>query len=114
MNFMFCCIDVNYVRNPKQEVNIFCLKRKRIQRSRNIHLCLRMIFSGKKDMYSNVHFCYNILHVCLPEKNCTSQTCLSDLSYKCQDRSTFDALSPGEGPLWPGPIKCFCAPRHQI
>ena len=68
MNFMFCCIDVNYVRNPKQEVNIFCLKRKRIQRSRNIHLCLRMIFSGKKDMYTNVHFCYNILHVCLPEK----------------------------------------------
>ena len=47
--------------------------------------------------------------VCL-KKNCTSQTCLSDLSYKCQDRSTFDALSPGEGPLWPGPIKCFCAP----
>ena len=28
MNFMFCCIDVNYVRNPKQEVDIFGLREK--------------------------------------------------------------------------------------
>ena len=28
MNFMFCCIDVNYVRNPKQEVNIFGIREK--------------------------------------------------------------------------------------
>ena len=25
---MFCCIDVNYVRNPKHEVDIFGIKEK--------------------------------------------------------------------------------------
>ena len=37
-----------------------------------------MIFSGKKDMYNNVHFCYNIVHVCLPEK----KLYLADLSFR--------------------------------
>ena len=110
MNFMFCCIDVNYVRNPKQEVNIFCLKRKRIQRSRNIHLCLRMIFSGKKDMYTNVHFCYNILHVCLPEKNLYLAD-LSFRSYVVRNAKTGQLLTPFHlakvpfGPLVPFLLK---------
>ena len=88
MNFMFCCIDVNYVRNPKQEVNIFGLREKESREVEIFTSTITYIFA-------------TILYMCVClKKNCTSQTCLSDLSYKCQDRSTFDALSPGEGPHW--------------
>ena len=56
-------------------------------------------FPGKKTCTLTYIFA-TIFYMCVClKKICTSQTCLSDLSYKCQDRSTFDALSLAKVPF---------------
>ena len=64
MNFMFCCIDVNYVRNPKQEVNIFGIREKESREVEIFTSASVCYFPGKKKCTITYIFA-TILHMCV-------------------------------------------------